>query len=265
MKKIYIFLLLCLQLLGLSLPSLGEAAIAIPAKPTTSIYVQDYAHVLSPQIINNINAYSLEVDKKTTAQIVVVTIPTLDGASLEEFSTELYRQWGIGTKEKNNGVLLLVVVNDRKSRIEVGYGLEGALPDGLTGRIQDSSMLPYFKTGDYNKGIWQGYGNIVTTVLKEYNLTPDDLKISGTRPTPTNNNSSAFGDLPWWVKALLFIGFIILMILDQMFLGGTLFRTLLLLFMRGGGRGGGGGGFGGGGGGGFGGGRSGGGGSSRGW
>ena len=266
MKKIFVFLLLCLQLLFVASPNL-EAATTIPPKPTTNIYVQDYAKVLSPQTIANINAYSTAIDRKTTAQITVVTIPTLDGASLEDYSLELFRQWGIGNKEKNNGVLLLVVVNDRQSRIEVGYGLEGVLPDGLTGRIQGSSMLPLFKQGNYDQGIWNGYGNIATSVLKEYNLTPKDLNVQNVqnvqnvRATTPTQSSNALDELPWWTKALLIIGFVILMIVDQMFFGGMIFRTLLILFMRGGGRGGGGG-FGGGG---FGGGSGGGGGSSRRW
>lgn len=65
----------------------------------------------------------------------------------------MLRGWGIGSRDKNNGVLIVVATQDRQSRIEVGYGLEGALPDGLTGRLQDDTMLPYFKQGQYDKGI----------------------------------------------------------------------------------------------------------------
>ena len=79
-------------------------------------------------------------------------------------------------KKKNNGALILVAVDDRQSRIEVGYGLEGVLPDGLTGRIQDQQMLPYFKQGQYEKGIVQGYLTVATTVAKSY-----DVKLEGVR------------------------------------------------------------------------------------
>jgi len=260
MKNLLALLLLTLQLI-FSWGPLAQAQTAIPPKPVTSIYVQDYAKVLSSQTKATINAYSSAIANKTKAQIVVVTIPTLDGAALEDFSLDLMRQWGIGDKEKNNGVLLLVAVQDRQSRIEVGYGLEGALPDGLTGRIQDQSMLPLFKQGNYDKGVMQGYSSIANTVIKEYKLTADDLKvdraISSGQESQGNNLGAALAALPWWVKLLLFIGFAGLLIVDQVFFGGMILSTILMMFLRGGGRGGGGGGFGGG--------SGGGGGSSRKW
>ena len=154
----------------------------------------------------------------------------------------------------------MVAVQDRQSRIEVGYGLEGALPDGLTGRIQDQVMLPLFKQGNYDKGIMQAYSTIANTVIKEYKLTTADLNVEHVATPQTNSQSSnlaaAFAALPWWIKLLLFVGFAGLMIVDQIFFGGMILRTILILFMRSGGRGGGGG---------FGGGSGGGGGSSRKW
>ncbi len=259
MKNLLALLLLTLQLI-FSWNPLAQAQTAIPPKPTTNIYVQDYAKVLSSQTKATINAYSSAIADKTKAQIVVVTIPTLDGAALENFSLNIMRQWGIGDKEKNNGVLLLVAVQDRQSRIEVGYGLEGALPDGLTGRIQDQVMLPLFKKGDYDKGIMQGYASVANAVIKEYNLSAADLKVDRVASSQTNSQSSnlaaAFVALPWWLKLLLFVGFAGLMIVDQIFFGGMILRTILILFMRGGGRGGGGS---------FGGGSGGGGGSNRRW
>ena len=261
MKNLLALFLLTLQLI-FSWGPLAQAQTSIPPKPATSIYVQDYAKVLSPQTKATINAYSSAIADKTKAQIVVVTIPTLDGAALDDFSLGLMRKWGIGDKEKNNGVLLLVAVQDRQSRIEVGYGLEGALPDGLTGRIQDQAMLPLFKQGNYDKGVMQGYSSIVNTVIKEYKLTTDDLKVghvaSSQQESQGNNFAMALAALPWWVKLLLFVGFAGLIIVDQIFFGGMILSTILLLFMRGGGRGGGGGG-------GFGGGSGGGGGSDRRW
>ncbi|MEG2069091.1 MAG: TPM domain-containing protein [Acidaminococcaceae bacterium] len=253
MKRWLTLLILAIQLV---FAAGASAAVQVPPKPTSSIYVQDYAQVLSSQSKAAINAYSQDLDKKTTAQVVVVTIPSLDGQALEDYSLELMRQWGIGNKTKNNGVLLLVVVNDRQSRIEVGYGLEGALPDGLTGRIQDQAMLPYFKQGQYDKGINRGYANIVNTVAKEYNVQLDDIKSSSTGQEQAGV-TQALNGLPWWQKLLLAVGLAGLLLVDQLFFGGIILHTILLMLMRGGGRGGGGGGFGGGGGGG--------GGSSRKW
>lgn len=248
MKRWFSFFLLAIQLL---FAVSANAAPQIPPKPTSSIYVQDYANVLSSQTINTINQVSQDLNAQTGAQIVVVTLKSLEGASLEDYSLELFRGWGIGNKEKNNGVLLLVAVDDRKSRIAVGYGLEGALPDGLTGRIQDRAMLPAFRNGDYDKGVMQGYASLANTVAKEYNV-----QIKGVKVTSSPQPNSAT-ELPFWVKILIAVGILGLVLIDMMFFGGSITRLLLIIFMRGGGRGGGGGSFGGG--------SSGGGGSNRSW
>lgn len=239
----------------------ARAAATLPPKPTSSIYIQDYAHVLNEKTKAVINAYSGALAQKTTAQVVVVTVPTLNGTAPAEYALGLLRNWGIGNREKNNGVLMLIAVNDRKSRIEVGYGLEGVLPDGLTGRIQDQYMLPYFKQGDYNKGVLQGYSAILSGVLKEYNLTTKDLAVE---KYAAQEDTAEDTSLPSWFYAALFFILIFLFFIDQKFLGGALTRLLFYILLFGRGGRGGGGGFGGGGGG-FGGGSGGGGGSDRSW
>ena len=108
------------------------------------------------RINSKCSAWALSLTTKSTAQLAVLTINTLDGEPIEDYALEVLRQWGIGSKEQNNGALIVVAVKDRRSRIEVGYGLEGSLPDGLTGRIQDQYMIPYFKDGNYSKGIFAG-------------------------------------------------------------------------------------------------------------
>ena len=135
--------------------------VQVPPKPSASsgIYVQDYAGVISAPARSYLQDLGRQLDQKTTAQLTVVTVKNLNGAPLEEYSLKLLRDWGIGNKEKNNGVLLLVSTGDRKSRIEVGYGLEGALTDSLTGQIQDQYMIPYFRKGIYEEGIARGYNN----------------------------------------------------------------------------------------------------------
>ena len=164
----------------------------------------------------------------------------------------MLRQWGIGSKEQNNGALIVVAVKDRRSRIEVGYGLEGSLPDGLTGRIQDQYMIPYFKDGNYSKGILQGYKAAAAKIAQGYNTELSGVKYQAPAPQPQKNTSSGLDDL------LLALGLIGFLIVDNLLLGGFFTRILLLLIFRGGGRGGGGGR-------GFGGGSGGGGGSSRSW
>lgn len=263
MKKILLWLLLLCQLVFSPLTALAEPQ--IPPRPTTSIYVQDRAGVLSASTRNTINAYGSALQQKTKAQIVVLTVPALGDATPEEYGLAVLRGWGIGDKNLNNGVLLLVAVNDRKSRIEVGYGLEGALPDGLTGRIQDQYMLPYFKNGNYDKGILNAYGALLQTVLKEYNLSVEDLGVQRSAQAAAAQNPGS-SDTAWNpLNILLLAGVLLLIIVDQLLFGGAILRFLLyLFFFRGGGRGGGfgGGGFGGGS---YGGGSGGGGGSSRSW
>ena len=152
--------------------------VQIPPKPSASsgIYVQDYAGVLSAPARSYLQNLGRQLEQKTTAQLVVVTVKSLKGAPLEDYSLKLLRDWGIGQKEKNNGVLLLVSTGDRKSRVEVGYGLEGALTDSLTGQIQDQYMIPYFRKGTYEPGIAYGYEALARRIAKEYNV---QLAVSG--------------------------------------------------------------------------------------
>lgn len=253
MKRWLVYLILLVQSFCMAYAS---AEISIPPQPTGSnIYVQDYANVISPEDELRIKKLGRELEQKTTAQIAVLTIKSLEGQALEDYSLEVLRQWGIGQKDKNNGVLLLVVTNDRQSRIEVGYGLEGALPDGLTGTLQDRYMLPYFRNGDYSKGIFQGYGATAIVVARDAGVTLQGIKGEvNTTPLERPAPSKPMNPL---TKILIFLGFVVLIAVDYLFFGGFFTNLLLLLFLRGG-RGGGGGGS-------FGGGSGGGGGSSRNW
>lgn len=249
--------LLLLVLLAQMFCASGLEAAEIPPKPQagTNIYVQDYADVISPKSEQIIYSLGRELDAKTTAQVAVLTVPTLDGEPIESYALNVLRSWGIGSREKNNGVLIVVATQDRQSRIEVGYGLEGALPDGLTGRIQDQTMLPFFREGQYDKGIVNGYAATAATVAQEYNV-----KLEGVSYNPPAQNQQQ-SDLPVWAELLFGAGVVLLLIVDNLFFGGFITRMLIISLFRGG-RGGGDG-FGGGGG--FGGGSGGGGGSSRRW
>ena len=254
MKKWLVWLMLAFYLLA------GAVAFAepnIPAKPATNIYVQDYAGVLSGETKSRIQSVSSALAQRTKAQIVVVTVKSLEGAVLEDYALTVLRRWGIGDAQLNNGVLLLVSTGDRQSRVEVGYGLEGRLPDAKTGRIQDDYMIPYFRTGDYDKGIVNGYLALAGEVAKEYNLElKTDARPAQSRPT---QQAGGWDELPWWLKLVLVAGLLGLMIIDWVFFGGRITYLLFMLLRGGGGKGGGGGG------GGFGGGSGGGGGSSRRW
>lgn len=233
--------LFCFAVLALAAPV--QAALAVPPKPSSSLYVQDQAGVLQPASRDRLQKLGANLAAKTKAQVVVLTVKSLEGAPPEEYALEVLRTWGLGDKQLNNGVLLLVAVDDRVSRIEVGYGLEGALPDGKTGRIQDEYMLPYFKNGDYDQGIVNGYLAVVQEVAKEYKL---EFKSDPRAPPKASGDTYPWDGWPWWAKLLGAAALVGLFILDWTVFGGTFTYLLLsLLRMRGGG-GGGGGGYGGG-------------------
>lgn len=217
----------------------------IPPKPTTNIYVQDYAGVLSAETKAQINNISTQLASKTKAQVVVVTVQSFEDTPPGDYALALLREWGVGDKTLNNGLVLVVGVNDHQSRVEVGYGLEGALPDAKTGRIQDEYMIPYFQQGDYNKGILNGYNALATEVAKEYNLQlKTDAKPVARAQAPSSG--SWWATAPWWVHLLVIAGLFLLFGLDWMFFGGTITYLILSMISRGRGGGGGGGGFGGG-------------------
>jgi uncharacterized protein len=107
---------------------------------------------------------------------MVVTVPSLDGMTIEEYANRLFAAWRIGKKAHNNGVLFLVAPADRKVRIEVGYGLEPVLPDGLAGEIIRANVLPRFKEGDYTRGIRDGLTRVATIVRANHTLTADERR-----------------------------------------------------------------------------------------
>lgn len=154
-------------------------------KPTTEFYVNDYANLLSDEVKENIMNTNKQLESQTGAQVVVVTIENLENQSLEEYATDLFRSFGIGDKEKNNGVLLLVALEERQLRIEVGYGLEGALPDGKVGRIEDEYMIPYLKENNWNEGIQNGFNRIIEILCEEYNI-----EIANVEATPYEGQES---------------------------------------------------------------------------
>ncbi len=139
-------------------------------EPTREFYVNDYANLLSNETQKYIISVNRNLNSQTKAQVVVVTIPTLEGDSLEEYSTELFRSFGIGDKKLNNGVLILIALQERECRIEVGYGLEGVLNDAKTGRIQDNYMIPYLKDDNWDAGIKNGFNAIIEELEGEYNV-----------------------------------------------------------------------------------------------
>ena len=141
-------------------------ALAVPPVPA-DIPIVDQANVLSPE---QEQALAQKIARERTAtgnQIGVLIIPSLEDDALEDYSIRVAREWGIGTKEKSNGVLLLVSLNDRRLRIEVGYGLEGSLTDLRSSRIIRDRIVPQFQTGRYYEGIDSGVDGIIAAIHDE--------------------------------------------------------------------------------------------------
>ncbi len=145
-----------------------HASAAMP-KPTSQFYAADYADLLSDETEQFIVAHSKALCDVSQAQIVVATVPDMGGQSEREYALELARSWQIGGKS-NNGVLIFVALAERKIDIEVGYGLEGAIPDSKAGRLIDTYALSYLKDNDFDGGILNLYQAVLQEVYTEYGL-----------------------------------------------------------------------------------------------
>ena len=135
---------------------------AVPKRPPGT--VGDFAGILDERAQQELSSIIFQAESKTSAEIAVVTVPSLEGKSVEEYAHDVFNEWGIGKKGKDNGVLVLVAPNERKVRIEVGYGLEPILPDGLAGQIIREQFVPAFKGGDFPGGILGGVERIAAIV-----------------------------------------------------------------------------------------------------
>lgn len=143
----------------------GVALAAPPPKPQGR--VSDFARVMDSTAVKRTEAMLTELEQKTGAEVAVVTVPSVPDRDIEKAAVDLFQQWGIGKKGKDNGVLILCAVQDRKIRIEVGYGLEEILPDAKAGRIIDEQMRPYFRKGDFSAGLFMG-AQAVSMVIAQH-------------------------------------------------------------------------------------------------
>lgn len=137
-----------------------------PAKPNT--LVNDYTNTLSAAQVSQLEQKLVAFDDSTSNQVVVVILKSVGDYDINEYALELGRKWGIGGREKNNGVILLIALGDRKMSIQTGYGLEGALPDIYTKRIIENDIKPFFKDGQYYSGIEAGTNSIISLTKGEY-------------------------------------------------------------------------------------------------
>lgn len=140
----------------------------IPAKPNPPKLVNDFANVLSPDEEAQLEKTLVAYDDSTSNQVAIVLINTLNDYPIEEYAIKLFRDWGIGNKKTNNGVLIIAAIDDRKIRIEVGYGLEGAIPDIIANRIIRNDIQPNFRRSDYYDGLDAAASSIIKAATGEY-------------------------------------------------------------------------------------------------
>jgi len=250
-------LLLALTFVFLALP-----ALAAPKFPALTGRVVDDAHILSAPTVQKLDGELADLEKQTGHQVVVATVSDLQGYDIADYGYQLGRAWGIGRKDQNDGVVFLVAPNDRKVRIEVGYGLEPVLTDALSSVILQSKVLPRFREGRMEQGVVDGTEAVIQQLaLPEDQAKANVAQAAQAQAQPRDSGSHA-------PAALFFVIFIVVWLIAGALRGrgGGGWWLLPLLLSGGGGRGRDGGGWGGGGGGFSGGGGSlGGGGSSGSW
>ncbi len=221
--------------------------------PDYTGFVNDYAGIIDYNSKQQINNIIYELERKTGAEVAVVTLKSLQGENIEDFTNRLFEKWGVGKKGKNNGIMILVAIEDRLIRIEIGYGLEGIIPDAKAGRIIREIITPLFKQAKFGEGILNAVYVIAEEIASDAGV---KLNIEKRNVNYAGKRKLTKSDLFWF----LFFMFFIMPVFIR--------HPWLLLFFLSSGRGGryyGGGGFGGGGFGGFGGGLSGGGGATGRW
>lgn len=140
----------------------------LPEPPNPPRLVNDLAGTMNQMEVNQLESMLVAYDDSTSTQITVVTIPSLEGYEMADYANRLYEKWGIGEKGKNNGLLILVAVNDREVRMEVGYGLEDRLTDALSRRIIERDMLPAFRNGDYAGGLVTASRSVIQVLAGAY-------------------------------------------------------------------------------------------------
>jgi uncharacterized protein len=157
--------LLLVLLFTLMVPTAPATARDIPS---LTARVNDYAAMLSPATRQQLESVLAALEKEESTQLAVLTIDSLQGENLEDFSIQVVEKWRLGQKGMDNGALLLIAKNDRKLRIEVGYGLEGVLTDLISGRIIRDIITPQLKNGNFNQGVIDGVSAMITAVRGEF-------------------------------------------------------------------------------------------------
>lgn len=230
-KSISKFIFFILGICMLLSPTLtfAQTDIELP-NPSKEFYVYDETNIVAQNVSDYIIRINEQLYERTGAQVVVAVVNTIGERSIEEYANQLYRKWQIGSAKENNGVLFLIAWDQKQIRLEVGYGLEGALPDGKAGQIRDDYIIPLFQQGKYNEGILGGFNEIVSLVEQEYEQQLSDNSQEGQEmPIDEKPNWSEFIK-----KALIILGILLFLVIDFTFFGGMLTYAILHMVTRGG-------------------------------
>lgn len=165
-------------------------------------FIADEADLLSPQVENDLNMTLWDLQKKCGADLVVVTLPDLGGKTVEEVALDIGRSYKLGAKGKNNGVVFLTAPLERKMRIELGTGIENIL--GSAESIRDKDILPYYKEGDYQRGIQRGTYQLVDAIAQVEGVQVTKQGICPERATSSSHRRSR-ENCPWWLYPIAFI------------------------------------------------------------
>lgn len=195
MKKL-LFILFTLFSLGM------VSAQTVLPKPNPPRLVNDAAGVLSPEQVETLERKLVALDDSTSNQIAVVLIKTLGDYAIEDYAVKLFREWGIGNKKTNNGILIIAAIDDRKMWIEIGYGLEGAIPDVTASSIYRNEMVPEFKKQNYYQGIDNAINALTQAAVGEYKVKKERAK---------GNNGSGGGS----IFIFLFLLVIVILIVSR--------------------------------------------------
>jgi uncharacterized protein len=193
--------------------------------PALSGRVVDDAGILDEETRAALTQKLAAFEARTTDQLVVVTLKSLQGTSIEDFGVELGRHWQIGQRDKNNGVLLLVAPNERRVRIEVGYGLEGALTDAVSRLIIENGITPRFRAGDFAGGITRGVDDIVSVLSGD---AEEWQARAARRPDTVSPTDSTRNDSIWPVIWVVLVVMLVVFICSM--LAGALCAAILRLF-----------------------------------
>jgi uncharacterized protein len=226
-NKIILYCLLPF-IFGLSLLYIQPVLADEPFPPPRGL-INDFADIIPTPYEEQMNSIAHEVLQKADATLTVVTVKDLGGSDIDEFTNRLYERWGVGKKGEDRGAMILVALKERKIRIEIGYGLEGIIPDGLAGQIRDQVIIPYLKKDEFGPGIRNGLSALAGIIAKDRGLELAG-KPATTQEVASKQNRATYGILPF-----LFLLFVFFLLFRSGRLG---IGTFLLLMLLGGGRGG---------------------------